>query len=79
MNPSLILVRADFDWLKADKRNEFLRAKLNSQGGLDLFPNQGSGVLTSTVWGDGLIDVAPNQTIAKGDMVRFVPFTNLMN
>ncbi len=26
------------------------------QGGLDLFPNQSSGVLTSAVWGDGLVD-----------------------
>ena len=31
------------------------------QGGLDLFPNQSSGVLTSTVWGDGLIDMAAGQ------------------
>jgi molybdopterin molybdotransferase len=78
IDPVAYSVRADFEWLKADKRNEFLRAKLNAQGGLDLFPNQGSGVLTSTVWGDGLIDVAPNQTIARGDMVRFLPFVHLM-
>ena len=52
-------MRADFDWPKADRRNEFLRARINDAGGLDLFPNQGSGVLTSTVWGDGLIDNPP--------------------
>ena len=37
-------------------RREFLRARFNSQGGLDLFANQGSGVLTSVVWADGLVD-----------------------
>lgn len=79
IEPVSYSVRADFDWLKADKRNEFLRAKLNAQGGLDLFPNQGSGVLTSTVWGDGLIDVAPNQTIKCGELVRFLPFAHLMS
>jgi len=73
-----MLVRADFAWPKADRRNEFLRAKLNAQGGLDLFPNQGSGVLTSTVWGDGLIDNPPGNPIAPGDVVRFIPFSELM-
>jgi molybdopterin molybdotransferase len=76
--PRGMLVRADFNWPKADRRNEFLRAKLNGQGGLDLFPNQGSGVLTSTVWGDGLIDNPPGNPIAPGDVVRFIPFSELM-
>lgn len=71
-------MRADFDWPKADRRNEFLRARINAQGGLDLFPNQSSGVLTSTVWGDGLIDNPPGKTIARGDIVRFIPFSELM-
>lgn len=73
-----ILVRADFSWPKADRRNEFLRAKLNGQGGLDLFPNQGSAVLTSTVWGDGLVDNPAGNPIAPGDLVRFIPFSELM-
>lgn len=76
--PSSFRVRADFEWNKADKRNEFLRAKMNQDGGLDLFPNQSSGVLTSTVWGDGLIDVAPGQTIARGDLVNFIPFSSML-
>ncbi len=48
--------RADFDWPRPDKRREFLRVRHNAAGGLDLFPNQGSGVLTSVVWADGLVD-----------------------
>ncbi|WP_293775501.1 gephyrin-like molybdotransferase Glp [uncultured Oxalicibacterium sp.] len=71
-------MRADFDWPRADRRNEFLRARINPQGGLDLFPNQSSGVLTSTVWGDGLIDNPPGKTIARGEVVRFIPFSELM-
>ena len=75
--PLAFPLRADFDW-KGDRRNEFLRARINAQGGLDLFPNQGSGVLTSTVWGDGLIDNPPDRPIAAGDTVRFIPFTELL-
>jgi molybdopterin molybdotransferase len=76
--PRGFALRADFDWPSPDRRNEFLRARVNAQGGLDLFPNQGSGVLTSTVWADGLIDNPPGQAIARGDMVRFIPFSELM-
>ena len=76
--PQSYLMRADFDWLKADRRNEFLRVKLNSNGGLDLFPNQSSGVLTSASWGDGLVDCPPNQPIKAGDLVKYIPFDALL-
>jgi molybdopterin molybdotransferase len=79
VEPRSYPMRADFDWPKADRRNEFLRARMNAQGGLDLFPNQGSGVLTSTVWGDGLIDNPPGHPIAKGETVRFIPFAELQH
>jgi molybdopterin molybdotransferase len=72
------LMRADFDWPKADRRNEFLRVKLNNNGGLDLFPNQSSGVLTSASWGDGLVDCPPNQPIKVGDLVKYIPFDALL-
>ena len=69
---------AAFERLKADKRNEFLRAKVNDDGELEVFANQSSGVLTSTVWGDGLIDCPPGLSIARGDMLRFIPFNELL-
>jgi molybdopterin molybdotransferase len=79
ITPKAFSLRADFHWPKADKRNEFLRARINAEGGLDLFPQQGSGVLTSTVWGDGVVDNPPGQVIAPGDTVRFIPFTELLS
>ncbi len=72
-----IHLRADFAWPKADRRREFLRVCLNAHGGLDLFENQSSAVLTSTVWADGLLDNPPMQTIARGDLVRFIPMASL--
>jgi molybdopterin molybdotransferase len=68
-------MRADFDLPKPDKRREFLRVKRNAQGGLDLFPNQSSGVLTSVVWGDGVVDNPGSNPIQSGDWVRFYPFS----
>jgi molybdopterin molybdotransferase len=76
--PQPLMLRADFDFPKPDKRREFLRARLNAKGGLDLFTNQSSGVLTSAVWGDGLVDNPGGQVIRRGDTVRFLPFADLM-
>ena len=77
--PQSIAIRADFDWPKAEKRREFLRVRCNSAGGLDLFDNQSSGVLTSAVWGDGLVDNPAGQTIGCGDTVRFLSFSALQS
>ncbi|HRE16917.1 MAG TPA: molybdopterin molybdenumtransferase MoeA, partial [Rhodocyclaceae bacterium] len=66
--PRAFAMRADFDWQKADPRQEFLRARINADGGLELFPNQGSGVTTSLVWGDGLVVNPPDTTIARGEL-----------
>ena len=77
--PQSYPMRADFDWLKADRRNEFLRVKINAQGGLDLFSNQSSGVLTSASWGDGLVDCPPGQAVKSGDMVKYIPFSALLS
>jgi len=71
------MARADFAWPRPDARREFLRARRNADGGLDLYPNQGSGVLTSVAWADGLVDVAPGRVIAPGDAVRFLPLAEL--
>ncbi|MGF6294974.1 molybdopterin molybdotransferase [Paraburkholderia youngii] len=77
--PRALSLRADFTQGKADRRNEFLRARVNAAGGLELFANQSSAVLTSTVWGDGLIDNPPNHAISAGETVRFIPFSELLN
>jgi molybdopterin molybdotransferase len=76
--PRAISLRADFTQAKADRRNEFLRARVNQAGGLDVFANQSSAVLSSTVWGDGLIDNPPNHAISAGETVRFLPFSELL-
>ena len=74
LEPNRTTLRADFDWPKPDRRREFLRARRNAAGGLELFPNQSSGVMTSVVWGDGVIDNPSDHAIARGDGVAFISF-----
>lgn len=75
--PAAMPMRADFAWPRPDKRREFLRVRRNAAGGLDLYPNQSSGVLTSAHWADGLVDVPAGHTIAPGDTVRFISLKEL--
>ena len=76
-------LKADFDWLKPDRRREFLRARLQTgeDGSISaqLYPNQGSGVLTSTAWADGLIEVPEGTSIRRGETIKFLPFSGLLN
>jgi molybdopterin molybdotransferase len=72
-----IPVRADFDWPEPDPRREFLRVKWNARGGLDLYPTQDSAVLMSTAWADGLVDNPAEHPIRAGDMVKFMPYSEL--
>jgi molybdopterin molybdotransferase len=76
--PRALPMRADFDWPRPDRRREFMRARLNEQGGVELFPNQSSGVLTSAVWADGLVDNPAGQAVARGDTVRYLPLSALI-
>jgi len=76
--PQAVAVRADFDWPRPDKRREFLRARFNAAGGVELFPNQSSGVLTSAVWADGLVDNPSNQVVQRGDTVRLLLLGSLI-
>ncbi|MDG6774558.1 molybdopterin molybdotransferase MoeA [Thiomicrorhabdus sp. ZW0627] len=72
-----IWLEAMFAWPKPGFRREFARAKLvnkNQKTYVDIYPNQGSGVLTSTVWAEGFVVIPEDTVIQKGDKVAFYPF-----
>ena len=77
VEPVRMALPAHFEIKRGDKRREFLRVRRNAAGGLDLFPNQSSGVLTSAVWADGLVDNPAEGTIDHGDIVQFLVFAEL--
>ena len=77
--PASMQLRADFDWPRPDRRREFLRARMNAQGGVELFANQGSAALESTVWANGLVDIPADTVITRGATVRFLPYGDLLH
>ncbi|MCP4392118.1 MAG: molybdopterin molybdotransferase MoeA [Gammaproteobacteria bacterium] len=80
--PISMPLSADFDWPKPDSRREFLRARLvrntDGQTVVQIYPNQDSGVLTSTVWADGFVEIAENQTVSAGEVVNYLPFAQFL-
>jgi molybdopterin molybdotransferase len=76
VEPAPTTLPAGFDWPQPDARREFLRARRGADGTLELFGNQSSGVLTSAVWAEGLIDNPPGHAIVRGEPVRFLPFSS---
>jgi molybdopterin molybdotransferase len=80
--PVSMPLSADFDWPRPDSRREFLRARLaqDADGAtvVQIYPNQDSGVLTSTVWADGFVEIAEHQTVSAGDVVNYLPFAQFL-
>lgn len=80
-----LLLKAGFDW-RAGERQEYLRVKLESRVADDgtvetvamLYPHQGSGVLSSASWADGLVEVAIGKSISNGDFVKYLPFEGMI-
>ena len=78
-NIQRVSVIADFDW-PVIKRQEYLRVRLvekDRQTVAQLYPHQGSGILSSASWADGLIEVSIGQQIKQGDKVSYLPFEGL--
>jgi molybdopterin molybdotransferase len=61
---------------KAGTRQEYLRAR-HSELGVEVYPNQSSGMLSSASWGDGLVVQPPGVAITPGDRVAFIPYCAL--
>ena len=77
VEPLAIQVPAGFAWNKAGQRREYLRARLEG-GRAVLYPNQSSGVLRSAAWADGLVEVLENRTLNEGELLRFIPLSELL-
>ena len=67
--------RAAYCCLMPDRQNSLPLAPVR----VALFPNQGPGVLTSTVWADGIVNNPPSQAIVAGDQVQFIPYSELLS
>jgi molybdopterin molybdotransferase len=82
--PLLFRVRSTFSHKKKPGRREWVRARLvQGQGDVlqaEKFPRQGSGILSSMVAADGLVELAEEVScVAEGDMVDFLPFREVLS
>jgi len=80
--PRPLPVRAGFDWPGPRRRREYLRARLESdpQGepAAVLHARQGSDVLSSAAWAQGLVEIPEGSAPRRGEHVRYYPFSELL-
>jgi molybdopterin molybdotransferase len=77
VEPLGFAVPAGFTWGKPGMRREYLRARLE-HGRMVPYANQSSGVLRSAAWAEGLAEVMEGSTLAEGDMLRFIPLSEIL-
>ncbi|MDX1367171.1 gephyrin-like molybdotransferase Glp [Pseudomonas sp.] len=80
--PQALRLPAGFAWRKANGRRQYLRARLEARDGqlrVCLHPQQGSAMLTSACWADGLALVEVGQTLEEGDLLDYLPFSALLH
>ena len=79
--PQPLRLPAGFAWRKANSRRQYLRARLEPRDGVlqvVLHPRQGSAMLTSASWADGLAVVDCGRTLDIGETVEYLPFSSLL-
>ncbi|MGE4405214.1 molybdopterin molybdotransferase MoeA [Pseudomonas sp.] len=79
--PKPLRLPAGFAWRKLNSRRQYLRARLETVGGelrVCLHPRQGSAMLTSASWAEGLAVVECNRTLEEGQPVEYLPFSELL-
>ena len=83
VRPRPMRVSAAFEWPRPGGRREFVRARVRGDAvagyRAEIYPNQGSDVLTSAVWADGLVDIPEGAVIRPGDPVTYYSFVDLLS
>lgn len=76
-------VVAGFDWPKKSPRREFARGQLvlDEQGQqlAQIYSSHSSGILTSTTWAQGLIEIPENTSFEKGEILNWLDFSELFS
>ncbi len=78
VHPSMLRAKAGFEKKKPSNRREYLRARIAVVDGeplLEAYKNQGSGVLSSTSWADGLVCIPEGETVEKGQWLDYLSFS----
>ena len=77
VQPLSFQVPAGFVWPRPGNRREYLRGRLEN-GRAIIYRNQSSGVLRSAAWAEGLVEVLEGRTLEEGDVVNFIPLSEVL-
>ena len=70
-------VPAAFEKSKKAGRREYLRARMNDAGHVEVFKSEGSGRISGLSWSDGLVELPDEAlTISKGELVTYIPYAS---
>ena len=73
VRPAFLKARAQFA-KSGESREVYLRARL-ADGGVEIYPNQSSGVLASACWGDVFVRQQSGESIEVGDLIDVLPYS----
>jgi molybdopterin molybdotransferase len=73
IEPEPLTLRADFRYTVKGNRMEIVRVRRNASGGLDIYPNQDSSIISSAVWADGVSMIPAGTSVNNGDLITFLP------
>ena len=75
-DPLTITLPAAFSKSKKAGRREYLRARIDTEGRVEVFRSEGSGRISSLSWASGLVELPDEATeIAPGSPVKFLPYS----
>ncbi|HIE78382.1 MAG TPA: molybdopterin molybdotransferase MoeA [Candidatus Thioglobus sp.] len=75
-------VESNFNWHGSKPRREFVRVRVDSSSSpakANMYPKQGSDVLSSIVWADGLLEIPEGASFVSGELLNFYPFKEMMS
>ena len=76
----IIKVKANFECKRAKPRREYARARIDYSENApvaNLYPKQGSDIMSSIVWADGLVEIPENKTFEPGELLNYYPLSEL--
>jgi molybdopterin molybdotransferase len=77
-----VKVESNFNWKRSKPRREFVRVRIDNSSipaKANMYPKQGSDVLSSIVWADGLLEVPEDASFDSGELLNFYPFKEMMS
>ncbi|MDC1536917.1 molybdopterin molybdotransferase MoeA [Candidatus Thioglobus sp.] len=78
--PKILKVKTNFDCKRAKPRREYARVRIDHSTETplaNLFPKQGSDVMSSVVWADGIIEIPENTTFETGTILNYYSMSEL--